>query len=229
MKILLVEDHQHLAKSIKKGLEINKYVVDITFDGLEAYDLASNEKYDLIILDRMLPGMSGIKICQKLRQEKKKVPILMLTAKAEVEDRVEGLECGADDYLIKPFVFKELLARIKALTRRSSANLKEINNQLKVADLVLDLNSFQVSRADKVVKLSQKEFALLDFLVRHKGHTFTAEQLVEKVWPFESDILANTVQVYIGYLRKKIDKAFPKSPPLIYTVRGFGYKLDYVQ
>lgn len=222
MKVLIVEDEKKIADSIKKGLEQETFAVDIAYDGEAGYDLASTEDYDVIILDRMLPNMSGMEICSRLRSENITIPILMLTAKSEVTDRVEGLNIGSDDYLPKPFSFEELLARLKALARRPKQSLK---STLTAADLSLDTISLSVKRADKNIKLSKKEFALLEYLMSNQGNILTKDQIIQKVWDFNADILPNTVEVYIGYLRNKIDKPFKKSPPLIHTVRGFGYRL----
>jgi DNA-binding response OmpR family regulator len=177
----------------------------------------------VIILDWMLPGMSGQKIAKELRKAGNSTPILMLTAKTTINSRVQGLDSGADDYLGKPFAFKELLARIRALSRRGQ---KPVQTDLLVGDLTLDPTNYQVKRAGQEIHLSKQEFALLEFLMRHPGQVFSKEDLLEKVWSFDSDILPNTVQVYIGYLRNKIDKPFPKLPALIQTVRGFGYKIE---
>ncbi len=223
MKILVVEDEKRIANNIKKGLEIKSMAVDVSYDGLDGFDLAESEEYDVIVLDLMLPGMNGLEICRKLRRSGKNTPILMLTARNEVEARVEGLESGADDYLGKPFNFEELLARIKALARRKENKMKM---KLRVDNLVLDTSSFEVKRAGKTINLSKKEYGLLEFLMKNKGQIFSKEELTDKVWSFESEVLTNTAQVYIGYLRNKIDSAFPKESGLIKTVRGFGYKIE---
>jgi len=223
MKILVIEDEKRIADNIKKGLELKSMTVDVTYDGLDGFDLAVSEEYDVIILDLMLPGMDGLEICRNLRSKGKNTPILMLTARNEVESRVKGLESGADDYLGKPFNFEELLARIKALARRKENKIKM---KYKVDNLVLDTSTFEVKRGEKVIKLSKKEYALLEFLMKNKGLIFSKEELADKVWSFESNILTNTAQVYIGYLRNKIDSAFPKERNLIKTVRGFGYKIE---
>lgn len=220
MKILLVEDDHRIAQSIKKGLEQERMAVDVAYDGIEGYDLASTETYDLIILDLMLPGMNGLEICDKLRQNKKQNPILILTARGQIEDKVEGLNKGADDYLTKPFAFEELLARIRALVRRPKSIEEEI---LSVDDLTLNINSFEVVRNKKQIKLSSKEYALLEFLMRHPRQILSKEQIMNHVWSYETDILPNTIEVYIRNLRNKIDKGF--NYPLIQTVRGFGYKI----
>lgn len=226
MRILIVEDEHKIAQSIKKGLEQESFAVDIAFTGTEGMDMALGEPYDLIILDILLPGIDGIKICQKLRKENIHVPILILTAKGQLTDKVEGLNSGADDYLTKPFAFEELLARVRALTRRPHASIGTV---LKVDDLNLNTLTFEVKRAGKQIQLSNKGFALLEYLLRHPHQTLTKEQIIGHVWNYDADILPNTVEVYIGYLRNKIDRSFPKSLALIHTVRGFGYKLGKIQ
>ena len=222
MRILLIEDEHKIARSIKKGLEQEAYAVDIAFTGSEGLDLALAEEFDLIILDRMLPEIDGIEICKQVRQSGNHTPILMLTAKGEINDRVEGLDAGADDYLVKPFAFEELLARIRALKRRPTDSVGDI---LSVGDLTLDTNDFTVRRDGHQIQLSNKEYALLEFLLRHKNKTVTKEQIINHVWSYDSDVLANTVEVYVGYLRNKIDKPFKQLPELIHTIRGFGYRL----
>lgn len=223
MRILIVEDECKIANSIKKGLEQEGYAVDVTYDGESGYDMASTEDYDLIILDVMLPKIDGIALCDKLRNDSNSKPILMLTAKSEVEDKVLGLNKGADDYLTKPFAFSELVARIKALLRRPK---REIPKIIKIDDLCVDITNFKVKRKNKIIKLTKKEFSLLEYLARNKGKILSKEQIIEHVWDYEADILPNTVEVYIGYLRNKIDKPFPDQPPLIHTIRGFGYKMS---
>ena len=222
MRILVVEDEHKIANSIKKGLEQDSYAVDLAFTGTDGYDLASTEDYDLIILDLLLPGMDGIKLCKKLREQKIHIPILILTAKGQIDDKVEGLDAGADDYLTKPFAFEELLARVRALTRRPTNSTGII---LKAENLTLNTISFEVKRSDQKIQLSNKEFALLEYLLRHPNQTLTKNQIISHVWDYDADILPNTVEVYIGYLRNKIDKPFAKNPTLIHTVRGFGYKM----
>lgn len=223
MRVLIIEDEHKIANSIKKGLEQEGFAVDVTYDGLDGYDMASTEGYDAITLDLMLPGMDGIELCKKLRKDKVHTPIIMLTAKGSLDDRVDGLNCGADDYLVKPFSFQELLARLRALTRRNSANKETI---LEHDNLSLDPITFEVNRKDKKIKLSKKEFSLLEYLLRNKETIVTKDTIINHVWDYDADILPNTVEVYIGYLRRKIDDAFPKEKKLIQTVRGFGYKLE---
>lgn len=223
MKILIIEDEHLIANSIKKGLEQEKYTTDIAFDGLEGYDLASSGDYDLILLDLMLPGMDGLSICKKLRQENNHTPILMLTAKSQLEDKIIGLNSGADDYLTKPFAFEELLARIRALSRRPQ---KTNGKVLTVGDLSLDTITYEVKRGNKNIQLSSKEYSLLECLIRHSNQILNKDQLIQYVWSYESDILPNTVEVYIRNLRQKIDIPFKNKTPLIKTIRGFGYKIS---
>lgn len=217
MRILIVEDEHKIANSIKKGLEQETWAADVAYDGEEGYDLASSEEYDVIILDLMLPKIDGIKVCKKLRSEGNNTPILMLTARGSVGDRIEGLDSGADDYLIKPFAFEELLARIRALVRRP----KETQNSvLKVNDLTLDTNTFEVKKGSKNIELSRKEFALLEYFMRNSGKVVSKENIIAHVWNYEADILPNTVEVFVGYLRDKIGDGYIK------TIRGFGYKIS---
>lgn len=222
MKILIVEDEHKIANLIKQGLEQERFVADVSYDGISGFDLASEEQYDLIILDRLLPGMDGLTICKNLRKQENHTPILMLTAKSQLEDKVEGLNSGADDYLTKPFAFEELLARIKALGRRPK---KSLENLLEVGDLTLDTNSYEVKRGNVLLNLSAKEFALLEYLLRNKNKILTKEQIIGHVWNYDTNILPNTVEVFIGYLRNKIDKPFKNKKSLIKTIRGFGYKI----
>jgi DNA-binding response OmpR family regulator len=222
MKVLVIEDEHKIANAIKHGLEQESFAVDVAYTGTDGFDLASTEEYDLIILDILLPGMDGIEICRKLRAQNIHSPILMLTAKGQIGDKVEGLDAGADDYVTKPFAFEELLARARALIRRPR---NSVGNVLAVEDLSLDTISYEVKRGGKLVRLSTKEFALLEYLLRHPGQILKKEQIISHVWNYDADILPNTVEVYIGYLRNKIDKPFPNKPPLIHTVRGFGYKI----
>ncbi len=223
MKILLVEDEHKIAQSIKKGLEQENYVVELAFNGTDGLDLALSMDFDLVVLDRMLPGMDGLKICQEIRKAGLHIPILILTALGETMDKVVGLDSGADDYLTKPFAFEELLARIRALKRRPGDFIKNI---LKLADLELDTNSFEVTRAGKKIILSNKEFALLEYLLRNPKKILTKDKLINHVWSYDADILPNTVEVYIGYLRNKIDSSFGNKKSLIHTIRGFGYKIS---
>jgi DNA-binding response OmpR family regulator len=222
MRILVIEDEHKIANAIKRGLEQEKYAVDVEYDSDGGLGAALNEPYDLMLIDRMLPGsLEGLDICRKVRENNIHTPILLLTAKDQVRDRVAGLDAGADDYLIKPFSFEELLARIRALMRRPHETKGTV---LEVEDLKLDTVSFEVRRQDRLITLSAKEFALLEYLMRNSGRVLNKDIIISHVWDFDADILPNTVEVYIGYLRNKIDKPFNGSP-LIHTLRGFGYRL----
>ncbi|HJP96019.1 MAG TPA: response regulator transcription factor [Candidatus Saccharimonadales bacterium] len=222
MRILVVEDEHKIARAIKEGLEEESYAVDLSFDGQEGLNAARYEEYDLIILDRMLPGgMDGAEICETLRREGNHTPVLMLTARDQVRDRVQGLNSGADDYVVKPFSFEELLARVKALLRRPHETLGEV---LSVADLTLNTTSHEVRRAEKPIQVSSKEYALLEYLMRNKNKVLSKHNIITHVWDFDADILPNTVEVFVAYLRAKIDKPF-NGPALLQTVRGFGYKI----
>ena len=223
MKILIVEDEHKIANVLKQGLEQEHYVVDTAYDGNEGYDLASSESYDLLILDRLLPGIDGLTICKKLREKGDHTPILILTAKNQTADKVEGLDSGADDYLSKPFAFEELLARIRALFRRPK---KTQSSNLEVNDLKLDVKNYEVTRNGKQISLSSKEFALLEYLMRHKNKILTKQQIINHVWNYDTDILPNTLEVFIGYLRNKVERPFKNKKSLIQTVRGFGYKMS---
>jgi len=222
MRVLVVEDEHKIANSIKRGLEQEAYAVDVAYDGRVGFDLVSSESYDVLILDLMLPGLDGLTLCKRIREKGNHTPILMLTAKGQLEDKVTGLNAGADDYLTKPFAFEELLARIRALSRRPSKN---IGTTLVLDDLTLDTVTFEVKRNNQKIQLSNREFSLLEYLLRHPNQILTKDQIINHVWNYDADILPNTVEVYIGYLRNKIDKPFAKISSLIQTVRGFGYKL----
>ncbi|KKQ37795.1 MAG: Two component transcriptional regulator, winged helix family [Candidatus Roizmanbacteria bacterium GW2011_GWA2_37_7] len=222
MRILVVEDEHRIAQTIKKGLEQERYAVDTAYDGINGYDLAAAEDYDVIILDRMLPEMDGMMICKKLREHKNHTPILMLTAKSQTSDKIDGLDAGADDYLTKPFSFEELLARIRALSRRPKQTLNDIYS---VGDLTLSTRIFRVSRGSKIIQLSSKEFSILEYLMRNTGKVITKQQIIDHVWDFDADVLPNTVEVTIRNIRKKIERPFKNAKPIIKTVRGFGYTI----
>ena len=223
MRVLVVEDEHKIANAIRRGLELESFAVDVANDGEGGFDLAATVDYEVIILDLMLPKMDGVTLCKKLREEGKMTRILMLTAKGQLGDKVEGLNAGADDYLVKPFAFEELLARVRALARRPPEVLGEV---LSIDDLSLDCVTHQVTRGETPISLSRKEFALLGFLLRHHGQILSRDQIIEHVWGYDADVLPNTVEVYVGYLRNKIDRAFPSRPALVHTVRGFGYRLE---
>ncbi len=219
MRILLVEDEKNVAAFIRKGLEEEYYTLDVAEDGNEGLLIATSNEYDLIVLDIMLPGINGIELCRRLREKGIKAPILMLTAIDSVTSKVEGLESGADDYLTKPFAFSELLARIKALLRRTLESVSE----LSLEDLRMDLLSRRVFRADKEIVLTPKEFSLLEYLLRNRGRVLSRTQMIENIWGYSFDPNSNVVDVHIKFLREKIDAGFPKK--LIHTVRGAGYIL----
>jgi DNA-binding response OmpR family regulator len=224
MRILVVEDEPKIAQAVKRGLELKGFAVDVVYDADTGMAHASDPDYDAIVLDRMLPGsMDGVKLCQKLRSDGVSTPIIMLTARGTIGDRVEGLNSGADDYLVKPFSFDELTARVRALLRRPPV---QVGTALKLADLTLDTTSYEVHRGSESIKLSHKEFILLEYLMHHPGQVITKDMIINHVWDQDADILPNTIEVYIGYLRNKIDRPFPKSASLLHTVRGFGYKLS---
>jgi DNA-binding response OmpR family regulator len=223
MRILIVEDETKIADALKTALQNKSYAVDVAYDGKAGMDFATTQTYDLIVLDRMLPGIEdGIEIAKKVRENGSSTSILFLTAKDSIQNRVEGLDAGADDYLMKPFALAEFLARVRALLRRDPEIVAET---LTCEDLVVDTTNFEVSRGGKKIRLSRKEFALLEYLVRNAGKIVSKETIIDHVWSWESDILPNTIEVYIGYLRNKIDRPFPDKKPLINTYRGFGYKL----
>lgn len=221
MRILVVEDDRAIAQALKEGLEDESYAVDVAYDGQDGYLTASADEYDAIILDVMMPEMNGYEVCQKLRSEGNKTPILMLTAKDQERDIVEGLDTGADDYLAKPFSFEVLLARLRALMRRPNEKISEV---LTVGDLTLDPALKKVTRAEQTIDLTAKEYAVLEYLMRNAGRVRSKESIIGHVWDFDADVLPNIVESYVMFLRRKVDKPFGKQ--LIHTVSGFGYKIE---
>jgi two-component system, OmpR family, copper resistance phosphate regulon response regulator CusR len=221
MKILLVEDDPKISAFVKLGLEDNDYVVTVAYDSTMAEKIVFNKQFDVIILDVIIPGINGLELCKKIRNNNIKSPVLMLTSLDSVEDKIAGFDCGADDYLVKPFSFKELLARIKALTRRHTETM--VAPTLKIADLELDTISKKVKRNGKEIKLTAKEFAILELLLSNKGKVFERIEIAEKIWGFSFNSGTNLIDVHINSLRNKIDKNF--SPKLIHTLVGFGYVL----
>ncbi|HET6924823.1 MAG TPA: response regulator transcription factor [Candidatus Saccharimonadales bacterium] len=222
MRILVVEDEHRIAQAVKEGLEQEGYAVDVCYDGDDGYHTAAADDYDAILLDVMLPGMDGYAVCRKLRDGGNHTPVLMLTARDQPRDVVQGLDTGADDYLAKPFSFEVLLARLRALLRRPQNTLGSV---LEAGDLKLDTIGKSVTRSGKPISLSSKEFALLEYLLRNKNQVLSKNNIMSHVWDFDADILPNTVEVFMTYLRAKVDKPF-KGPNLIVTVRGFGYKIE---
>ena len=220
VRVLVIEDEAKVANFIQKGLQQEQYAVDVAHDGKEGAYQAENFDYDVVILDLMLPKVSGLSLLRSLRAKKPSLPVLILTAKGSVEDRVKGLDSGADDYLAKPFAFAELVARIRALLRRG----QQEDTTLRVADLEMDTATHQTARGDLRIDLKPKEFALLEFLMRHAHRPVTRTMIIEHVWDIHFDAISNVVDVHINSLRNKIDRG--ESPALIHTIRGVGYVLS---
>lgn len=222
MRVLVVEDEHKIARALKKALEQETYAVDVAYDGDEGHAMATTEPYDVAIIDRMLPGdYDGVGIVKAMREAKVHTPVLFLSALGSVNNRTDGLDAGADDYLVKPFALEELLARVRALLRRPTEQQATV---LTAGDLTLDTVSYSVERAGKHIQLTSKEFALLEYLMRNQGRPISKEVIISHVWDYDADVLPNTVEVYVKYLRNKIDAG--SNTPLIHTVRGFGYKLE---
>jgi DNA-binding response OmpR family regulator len=222
MRVLIVEDEHKIAAYVRRGLEEQGYVVDTAFTGREALDWAETAPYDVIVLDLLLPEMDGLEVCRALRQRGCRALVLMLTARDAIDDRVAGLDAGADDYLVKPFALKELLARLRALTRRAGEGPK--SPLLQMADLTLDTQTRRVRRGDALIELSAKEYAVLECLMREPERVLTRTQIAEQVWNYEVYNQSNVVDVYIRNLRRKLDDPFALK--LIHTVRGAGYRLS---
>lgn len=220
MRLLVVEDEKKLNDLITKKLEKEYYGVDSCFDGEEAVRYVEGTEYDAIILDIMLPKLDGFEVIKRIRAKKNKVPILLLTARDNIDDKVKGLDHGADDYLVKPFIFEELMARIRVLLRRNSGNA---DNIITIANLKVDLDAKTVFRDDVLIKLSGREYSILEYLIRNKGKILPRERIEDHIWNYEYEGGTNVIDVYIRYLRKKIDDGY--TPKLIHTVRGLGYVL----
>ncbi len=220
MRLLVVEDEARLASTLAKGLAEHGYAVDVARDGEEALSYALAEPYDLIILDLMLPRLDGIAVCRQLRSRGRNVPVLMLTARDTIDDRVDGLDSGADDYLVKPFAFRELAARVRALLRRDGLSKDPI---LHVGDVTIDTVSHEVQRDGQTVHLTSKEYALLELFAHNLNRVLTRAQIAEHIWDFSFVAMSNVVDVYVGYLRRKLQD--DHEPRLIHTVRGVGYQL----
>ena len=223
MRILVVEDEKKINDVIVKTLKKEKYGVDSCFDGEEALDYIFSVEYDIILLDIMLPKKDGFEVLKSMRKKGIKTPVLFLTARDQIEDRVRGLDLGADDYLVKPFAFEELLARIRVVLRKNSGSGEDSGNVLKIANLTVDCNKHEVFRDDVSIKLSAKEFSILEYMMRNKGRVVSKEKIEEHVWDFDYEGGSNIVEVYIKFLRKKVDNDF--SPKLIHTIRRVGYVL----
>lgn len=217
MRVLIVEDEHRIATAIKKGLEQEGYVVDMAFDGEEGLYLAEAESHDIIILDLMLPKVDGFELCKRLRSRNIHTPILILSAKGMVNDKVKGLDLGADDYLTKPFAFEELLARVRAISKRSRELLSDL---IVNGDVKINIDAKEVYKNDVLVSLSSKEYSVIEYLMRNIGKTISKEQMISHVWSYDSDVMENTVEVTIKNLRKKL------GVDLIKTIRGFGYKIE---
>lgn len=225
MKILVIEDEVKTIQLIRQGLEEQQWEVDIAYDGAMGFQLATRQVYTLIISDIILPGMNGLDLCRKLREVGVSSPILLLTALGTTDDKIEGLDAGADDYLAKPFEFRELMARVRALTRRSIGIIHTANT-LKVADLEMDLDTKTVNRAGQEITLTAKEFGLLEYFIRNQGRVISKAELAEKIWDVTFDTGTNVIEVYVNFLRKKIDKDF--EPKLLHTQIGMGYVLKVI-
>lgn len=224
MRILVIEDDKDVASFIRNGLVQAGWNVDHAADGKDGLFLATTEKYDALVVDRMLPGVDGLTLIRTLRASSNSTPVLILSALGEVDDRVKGLKAGGDDYLVKPFAFSELLARLEALARRAKSGSDGTPTTLRAGDLEMDLLRREVRRADKPIELQPREFQLLEFLLRHAGQVVTRTMLLEGVWDYHFDPQTNVIDVHISRLRSKIDKGFDR--PLLHTVRGAGYRLD---
>ncbi len=220
MRLLVVEDHPSLGPDLKKGLERCHYAVDLVANGEDALSLGFEVPYDLIILDILLPGLDGLEVCRQLREQNQTVPILFLTALGEVDQRVRGLDLGADDYLTKPFAFRELEARVRALLRRDGSPRTPL---LRFLDITLDTRAHEASRGERIIALSSKEYALLEYLMRHPRQVLSRTTIAEHVWDYDAEHLSNVIDVYIGYLRNKLCAA--GEPDVIYTIRHSGYQL----
>lgn len=222
IKILLVEDEKKIAESLKKGLTEQHYHVEVAYDGIIGKKLFETFPFDLIILDINLPGMNGYDLCREIRKKSEQIPVIMLTALSATDDKIEGFDAGADDYIVKPFDFKELLVRIRALLKRTNQNMPS-GNMLKVADLVMNLDSKEVTRAETPISLTTKEFQLLEYLVRNKNRVVSRADIALNVWDIDFDTKTNVIDVYVNFLRKKVDKDFESK--LIHTQVGMGYIL----
>ena len=215
-----MEDEHKLAGVLKRGLQEHGYAVDVAYDGPDGLDLALQEPYDLLVLDVMLPGMDGLTLCRRLRQERRNTPVLMLTARDGVGDRVAGLDSGADDYLVKPFAFRELLARVRALLRRDNLSRDPV---LRAADIQINTVTHEVRRGSAAIELTSKEYALLEYFMRNPNRVLTRTQIAEHIWEYDWTAFSNVIDVYVSYLRRKLGD--DREPRLLHTIRGTGYQL----
>ncbi len=215
-----MEDEHKLAGVLKRGLQEHGYAVDVAYDGPDGLDLALQEPYDLLVLDVMLPGMDGLTLCRRLRQERRNTPVLMLTARDGVDDRVAGLDSGADDYLVKPFAFRELLARVRALLRRDNLSRDPV---LRAADIQINTVTHEVRRGSAAIELTSKEYALLEYFMRNPNRVLTRTQIAEHIWEYDWTAFSNVIDVYVSYLRRKLGD--DREPRLLHTIRGTGYQL----
>jgi heavy metal response regulator len=222
MRILLVEDDRHISRFVKKGLLENEFSVDTAFNGEEGLSMAAAKKYDLVVLDIMLPRTEGTEVLRRMRERQVETPVIFLTARDSERDIIRGLDLGADDYLVKPFSFNELLARVRAILRRGKGG--DLPSRLQVADLVLEVEGHRVFRDRIRIELTPKEYALLEFFVRHQGQIITRTMISERIWDYHFDTATNIVDVHISHLRNKIDREF--QPKLLHTVKGVGYVLE---
>lgn len=223
IRILLVEDEARIADTLRFGLAENGYEVVVAYDGKIGYRIFQNSHFDLVVLDINLPGMNGFELCKILRAENPKIPIIMLTALSTLEDKIEGYDAGADDYIIKPFEFRELLMKIRVLLRRTADLNQPVGNLLKAGDLLMNLDTKEVKRGDTILNLTAKEFQLLEYLMRNKNRVVSRADIAINVWDIDFDTNTNIIDVYINYVRNKVDKPFPEK--LIHTQVGMGYML----
>ena len=220
MRVLIIEDEHKIANALKRVFQQEHYAVDVCYDGEEGLAMGTNQPYDIMIIDLGLPKKDGLQVIKELRQQSVHTPVIVLTAKGSTSEKVAGLDAGADDYILKPFAMDEVLARVRALLRRPADRQTTV---LEAEDLTLNTTTYEVKRGGKVIPLTSKEFSLLEYLLRNKGRPLSKDEIIGHVWDYDADVLPNTVEVYIRYLRQKIDDPFDK--PIIHTARGFGYSV----
>ena len=220
MRVLIIEDEHKIANALKRVFQQEHYAVDVCYDGEEGLAMGTNQPYDIMIIDLGLPKKDGLEVIKELRQQSVHTPVIVLTAKGSTSEKVAGLDAGADDYILKPFAMDEVLARVRALLRRPADQQTTV---LEAEDLTLNTTTYEVKRGGKVIPLTSKEFSLLEYLLRNKGRPLSKDEIIGHVWDYDADVLPNTVEVYIRYLRQKIDGPFDK--PIIHTARGFGYSV----